>query len=93
MYEEEMRNGVLIMVIRRRRGHLPGTDLHDKTQHRWTGPHFSMGLWTMGYHIPSEYTAMTTILRVYGETKKQCMRRKKRITDALDGILIEEVSK
>lgn len=67
-------------------------DLHDKTKHGWSGPIASCGLWTMGYHIPSKRTGLVNILRVYGETKEQCMRRKKRIVDALDGILIEEVS-
>ncbi len=77
---------------RKRRGWLSCVDLHDKTEHRWTGPHFSCGLWTMGYHIPSEYTGMTVIMRVFGETKKQCLARKKRIDKALKGVLIEEVS-
>lgn len=76
----------------RRRGFLPGTDLHDKTQHSWTGPIQSMGLWTMGYHIPSEYTGLTVILRVYGETKQQCLKRKQRIAKSLGSTLIEEVS-
>ena len=80
------------MKKRKRRGFLPGTDLHDKTQHSWTGPISSLGLWTMGYHIPSEYTGLTVMLRVYGETKEQCQKRKNRIAKALKGVLIEEVS-
>ena len=76
-----------------RPGKLPGTDLRDKSKHHWTSPHETMGLWTMGYHIPSKYTGLTVILRVYGETKRQCMVRKKRIAKALKDVLIEEVSK
>lgn len=71
---------------------LKSVDLHDKTKHGWSGPIASCGLWTMGYHVPSKRTGLVVILRVFGETKEQCLRRKKRVADALDGILIEEVS-
>ena len=78
---------------RRRRGFLPGTDLHDKSQHRWYDPRPTVNnLWVASYCIPSEYTGSTTILQVFGETKKQCQKRKTRIVKALKGILIEEVS-
>ena len=77
---------------RKRRGWLGCVDLHDESQHNWTGPIHSCGLWTMGYHIPSEYTGLTVILRVYGETKKQCQARKVRLNKALKNVLIKEVS-
>ena len=77
----------------RRAGKLKSVDLYDKTKHSWSGPHFSCGLWTMGYHIPSEYTGLTVILRVYGETKFQCVERMQRIDKALIDVLIKEVSR
>ena len=69
-------------------------DLHDKTKHKWSKCHreFSQ-LWSMGYHIPSELTGLTVILKVYGETRKQCEERASRIRTVLDTCLIEEVSK
>lgn len=79
--------------MRKRRGYLPGTDLHDKSQHRWIRARRTVNqLWVASYHVPSEYTGSTTILQVFGETKKQCEARHKRIAKALEGILIEEVS-
>ena len=66
-------------------------DLHDKSKHGWSGPIGSCGLWTMGYHIPSKRTGFVVVLRVYGETKVQCLERKKRIDKALKGVLSEEV--
>ncbi len=78
---------------RKRRAFLPGVDLHDKSQHRWYDPRPTVSnLWVASYHIPSEYTGSTTILQVFGETKKQCQKRKARIIKALKLVLIEEVS-
>lgn len=80
--------------MRKRRGFLPGVDLKDKSQHRWIGPHTTVNqLWVASYIIPSEYTGSTTILQVFGETRKQVVARKRRISKALDGILIEEISR
>lgn len=71
---------------------LKSVDLHDKTKHGWSGPIASCGLWTMGYHVPSKRTGLVVILRVFGETKVQCVERMQRIDKTLEGMLIEEVS-
>ena len=69
-------------------------DLHDKTKHNWSKCHRDVSqLWSIGYHIPSELTGLTIILKVYGETKKQCEERAARVRDTLDKHLINEVSK